>query len=255
MNHAAFQHDFVAALLDPAAPLPDGVTTARGLPDAKRFAVYRNNVAVALHSALASRFPVTRRIVGEDFFAAMARGFIAREKPASPVIFDYGDGFPGYIATFEPARNLPYLADTAALEALWTRAYHAADTDAIGMLELADAADIASCALVPHPSAALLTSPYPAGSIWQAHQTDSVGAITVRGRETVVVARPGTEVSVHIIPDRDAAFACALFAGLTTQAAAELALRADSGFAFGPALVGLVSLGAFQALSPQESKP
>jgi len=58
MDLAETQDAFAAALLDPALPVPAGVTSARGKADEKRFAVYRNNVAVGLTRVLASRFPV-----------------------------------------------------------------------------------------------------------------------------------------------------------------------------------------------------
>ena len=49
---------------------------------ARRFAVYRNNVAAGLIRALEARFPVTRRLVGDDFFRAMAGGFVAAREAA-----------------------------------------------------------------------------------------------------------------------------------------------------------------------------
>jgi hypothetical protein len=67
------QQAFASALLDPTLPVPDGVTSARGEGDAKRFAVYRNNVAVSLAKALGQRFPVVQRLVGDAFFNGMAR--------------------------------------------------------------------------------------------------------------------------------------------------------------------------------------
>ena len=60
-----------------SGPLPDGLTallTARDPSEVEqRFAVYRNNVTVSLTEALAQRFPVIKRLVGEEFFAALAR--------------------------------------------------------------------------------------------------------------------------------------------------------------------------------------
>ena len=117
MRHADTESAFVKALLDPAMPVPAGITTWRGKPDAKRFAVYRNNVAVALSRALASRFPVVEKLVGTEFFAGMIRAYIAMSKPASPIITAYGDDFPDFIAAFEPAATVRYLADVARLEA------------------------------------------------------------------------------------------------------------------------------------------
>ncbi len=50
------QAEFAAALFDPAA-YPRGLTSARGTADPLRFAVYRNNVAVALSARWSSAFP------------------------------------------------------------------------------------------------------------------------------------------------------------------------------------------------------
>lgn len=53
--------------------LPPGLTAQAPDEAARRFAVYRNNVAVSLLAALADRFPVIERLIGPDFFAAMGQ--------------------------------------------------------------------------------------------------------------------------------------------------------------------------------------
>ena len=106
MDFATSQAAFAEALLDPACALPEGITSVRGIADAARFAVYRNNVHVGLTGALAKRFPVVRRLVGEEFFAGMARVYAGLHKPASPLLFEYGDEFPDFVEQFEPARGL-----------------------------------------------------------------------------------------------------------------------------------------------------
>ena len=243
------QAEFTACLFDPSTAVPAGVTTAHGAPDSKRFDVYRNNVIVALIGALEQRFPVTRRLVGGEFFRGMARVFIGVSKPASPLIFQYGDDFPGFIAAFDPARPVPYLGDVARLEAFWSRAYHAVDA---APLELAALAAIEPEALhltklVPHPSAALISSPWPVGSIWEAHQHASIASSAHAGPQTILVVRPEADVNVHILPPQDTLFAESLFARMTLGAAAEAAAR-DKDFEFGTALVGLVSLAAFLSI-------
>jgi hypothetical protein len=250
MDIVATQNAFATALLDPARPVPAGVTTARGRPDERRFAVYRNNVAVALARALASRFPVVAKLVGDDFFAGMAKAYVAVRKPASPLIFAYGDDFADFIAGFAPAAGVPYLADVARLEAAWTRAYHAADVEPLTVAALAglgpEALPVAR--LVPHPAAMLLRSRFPVGSIWQAHQEGGDGAGSFGGAECVLVARPEFDVRVHVLPARDAAFAEALLAGAAIGEAAECG-AAEPGFDFGAALVGLIGLGAFAGVA------
>jgi hypothetical protein len=255
MDHAATEQAFALALLDAALPVPAGVTTTRGTPDVKRFAVYRNNVAVGLGRALANRFPVVEKLVGADFFAVMARAFIAKSRPSSPILTAYGDAFPDFIAKFAPAAGVPYLADVARLEAAWTGAYHAADCDpleASALLAL-DAEAIASAQLVSHPAAAMVISDFPVGSIWQAHQVQAFGTASMSGSECVLVVRPGFDVGVHILPARDAVFAEALFDGITIGEAAARAVIASPAFDFGQALIGLTSLGAFSHISNGES--
>ena len=107
--------------------VPPGMTALDPAEVERRFAVYRNNVAHSLSRALASRYPVIERLVGEDFFRPLAAAFIAAHPPASPMLFQWGGEFPGFLAGFPPLRDLPYLADVAELEWLRGQAYHAAD--------------------------------------------------------------------------------------------------------------------------------
>jgi hypothetical protein len=226
MGHAAMQAAFAAAILDPALAMPAGLTTARGIPDAQRFAVYRNNVAVGLRKALAARFPLVERLVGDEFFALMARAYIARSKPASPLLFAYGDSLPEFIEGFAPA---------------------AADAPTLGIAQLAalPPEKLGAARLAPHPAATLVRSRFAVGRIWQAHQGETAAPFSASGAEAVLIVRPGLEVGVQILPGRDADFAAAVLDGAALGEAAAQALAADNGFDFGAALVGLAGLGAF----------
>jgi len=250
MQAASSQSCFIAALLDPEASVPAGVTTMRGSPDVARFDVYRNNVMVSLITALEQKFPVCRMIVGEEFFREMARGYVRHSKPASPLIFLYGDDFPAFIASFAPARQVAYLADVARLEVAWMRAYHAADRTPLDIAEIAtvDPEMLAGSRIVPHPSATLLHSNWPAGSIWEAHQHDPVKPLGRSGDEVILVVRPHSEVKVHILPSTDRAFAAALFSGASLSDAAQTG-SANEHFDFGRALIGLTSLGTISGLA------
>jgi len=253
MGFRASQDAFARAVTDPESALPDGITSRRGEADATRFAVYRNNVMVGLTRTLEKRFPVVTRLVGEDFFAGMARAYVRTELPRSPVMFEYGDSFADFIAGHAPAAGVRYLADVARVEAAWTRAYHAEDAAALAVADLAaiPAEDLGATTLVRHPAAELVRSPHPAGSIWGAHQVETVEQPRDWNAEAVLIIRPAMDVSVTVVPQRDAVFAEALFAGGTLAEAAQAALDADQDFDFGAALVGLVSLGAFRAPSNQ----
>ena len=162
------QATFVRALLDPAQPLPPGLTAHTHETPEKRFAVYRNNVVVSLIDALAARFPVTQRIVGEEFFRAMAGVFARAHPPRSPLMMHYGDDLPDFIAGFAPAAELPYLADVARLEAARSRAFHAADAMPLGAEDFAAIPPEALAALrvMFFPGTAILRSAHPVVTIW-----------------------------------------------------------------------------------------
>jgi hypothetical protein len=99
---------FAAALGEPSAPPPATTHGRMGAPDARRFAVYRNNVAVGLIGALEARYPVSRRIAGDDLFRAMARAFVRAHRPRSSVMIAYGGEFPEFVADYlaAPQREL-----------------------------------------------------------------------------------------------------------------------------------------------------
>src|SRR5215471_10873591 len=157
------QRGFAAALLDPALPMPDGLVGPDGEPGVKRFAVYRNNVVVGLTETLKDAFPVVHRIVGADFFRVMARSYVMVEPPHSPILLDYGAGFPDFIRQFEPAAVLPYLADVARIERAWTEACHAAEACPIDPSAFtAISADwLPAIRLELHPSLRLVRSRFP----------------------------------------------------------------------------------------------
>ena len=69
----------------------------------RRFGVYRNNVYSSLIDVLQARFPVVSRLVGEEFFRAMARVYVEQEPPRSAVLLRYGASFPDFVASFAPA--------------------------------------------------------------------------------------------------------------------------------------------------------
>ena len=257
MNHAEVEAEFAAAVTDPNRATPSWALSPRGDVDAKRFAVYRNNVHVSLVGALRSKFPVVARLVGEEFFTAMARLFVGMEKPTSPLLAEYGRGFPDFVAGFEPARMVPYLPDVARLENAWTEAYHAADAAplTVAALQAVVPDDFVAMTFEPHPAVRLVASAYPIGSIWSANQSENVAPVQTRGPETVLITRPEADVTLRIISAADHAFCDALLGGQSVGEGAAAALAAKPDFDLGSALIGLVSTGAFAGLSTKGSNP
>src|SRR5258708_13558916 len=200
---ATFETSFTDALLNADQPIPYGITAHNAAVPTRRFAVYRNNLVVGLGKVLRSRFPVVEKIVGEEFFAAMARVFVMEQPPRSPLLATYGDEFAAFIAAFEPARELPYLADVARLEAARTRSYHAADATPVdpGQLETLDTDAIGGVRIDMHPSTAIVRSPHPIVPIWAMNSGEQeLLPIENWRREDALIPSPYLEVEVRVLP-------------------------------------------------------
>lgn len=257
MQLAERQRAFAKALLNPAAAVPAGIVGPDGLPTNKRFAVYRNNVVVGLIEALQANFPATYRIVGEEFFRAMARDCVRREPPSSPILLDYGVGFPDFIDQFEAAASLPYLPDVARLERAWTESYHALEALALRADALAKVLDheAPSLRFKMHPSLRVVRSQFPALTIWRMNVADGVPTpIDVEaGGEDALVLRPAAEVEVRSLPAGGAAFIASLAGGISLAGATKNALATSSDFDLTANLGGLIEAGALIDFSIGES--
>ncbi|WP_137808219.1 MULTISPECIES: DUF2063 domain-containing protein [unclassified Pseudomonas] len=240
--------DFGSALLDPARAVPDGLVGPDGKPSARRFSVYRNNVVVGLSEALRASFPCVARLVGDEFFAAMARIFVAIKPPTSPILLHYGAEFPSFVESFNPAASVPYLADVARIERAATEAYHARDE-----IPLAPAALAAvphnkspSLRLRLHPSLRIMRSEFPAFTIWRMNTAGGTpGPVDLSESQDTLVLRSDAEVDVRSMSPGSYEFLVALESGLTLSQAMANAFTADAHFDLSENLQELIQMGAF----------
>lgn len=251
---AGTQAAFARKLLFREEGLPPGISSHSSPRPVKRFNVYRNNVFAGLTECMAARFPVVKRLIGEEFFRAMAGEFVERHPPRSPALFEYGGAFPGFLETFEPVAHLPYLRDTARLE--WARnlAYHAPDAEPMAPEALAalPPEQIGNAVLRLHPSAQVVASPYPIVSIWETNthddevrpidgDTQGEIALVVRPRLTVLVVRlgPGGDTFIDEIGN-----------GTSLAVAASCGGWASPDFALTQTLAALIGAGACTGFAP-----
>jgi len=243
------QGEFIAALRNPALSPPGAIGKTKGAPSTKRFSVYRNNIAVSLVDALAANFPVISALIGQTAFAALARAYIAGHLPKTPLLMDYGDGFPDFISGFKPLANLEFLQDVARLELAWNTAYNAADLPVAGIeaLSAIDPEALSHTMFIFHPATGLVRSAHPVASIWFAHQgcdTNAALKALPRHGEDAIVTRPIADVEIRCLPDGAATFVEGLMAGDTLEKAAETAADAHPAFDVATAIGGLFESGA-----------
>ncbi len=249
------QDDFAAALLQPEANLPPAVARGGSPAVKRRFDIYRNNVTSSLIEALKASFPIVCRLVGDDFFKAAATLYIRQEPPRSPLLFRYGASFGDFLESFPPAGSVPYLGDVARLEWAWLQAYHAEDQAPLPLQALADLPQesLSEVRFTLHPSLALLRSRWPVVSLWAAvrAQTDNPGIDMAQGEEAAIL-RPGSDVSVQLLPPGGYDFLSALSAGRSISEAAAHCGETSSDFDLAHHLQGLFTLGTVVAIIAPE---
>lgn len=166
------QQALLQALWQAAAPqalhawlqAPDAAVTQRGLQ------AYRANGGAGAERALAGSFPTVHALLGAQSFAALARACWRACPPARGDLAWFCHSLPGFIEADGAPPELPYLADVARLDLLLAQAEAAPDAQpspsSFDRMALHEPEQLR---FVPAPGLALLESPYPVVTIWQAH--------------------------------------------------------------------------------------
>lgn len=197
--------DFAAALRDASAQAPAALGAT-----AVRFDVHRNTRMLALVDAMVATYPVTRAMVGDAFFRAMARECVLHAPPRTPVMTEVVQALPGVMGTFAPVQAMPWLQEVATVEALRVASYHAADAapiDAASLARWLDAPDALAAAHIHlHPAARWFRARHAAHALWAAHHGHDdvarvdLSAIDIDAAEDVLVTRPHWDVHVSTAP-------------------------------------------------------
>ena len=246
------QSGFIEALLDPERPVPAGVRSISSR-SSKRFNVYRNNVVAGLVAALEASFPIIRKLVGAEFFSAMAGEFVRRHPPSSPLIMFYGEDFPDFLSSFAPVQHLPYLPDVAKLELEMRISYHSADAVPVAP----EAASRIPPDRLPEaqlefaPALRLLRSIHPIHGIWLANAEG--GPTPSQRAEDVAVVREQFDPRVILLEKGGYEFIESLAAGHSLGEAHASAIVANSGFGLDRLLLLLLRSRAVTSFCLPES--
>lgn len=221
--------------------------------DAGALAVYRNTVAKGRADALAALFPTVERLVGEAWFRDAALIFTRAHPPAGPVLDDYGGDFPVWLATFGPARDLPYLAPVARLDLAWGEAHRAADAPVMNAPDLTGVATARMFAAraILHPSVRLFDFEWTAPSIWLANRPEfriDAEPVWDRQPEALALYRTAWTVEARRLSPAEWRLLDGCRRGSTLGQAALLAMGHEPGLDLARLFSGLVQAGLFTRL-------
>ena len=197
--HAGLQAAFGAALFDAARePALAGMLVAGDQPG-RRLAIYRGNLTAQWERALGNAYPVLRTLVGEAFFAALARAYGQAHPSVDPDLNRFGADLAEFVAGFAPLVDYPYMADMARLEWALHCAHYAAEAPALTAADIAllSPAQLEERRFALHPACALYEGRWATLALWRAHQPDGPAfpddmALPCRG----VIVRSGWQAQV-----------------------------------------------------------
>jgi len=218
------QREFAAAVLAAA-------------PDATRLSVYRDNVFGNWNAALAGAYSIVRKIVGIEFFDALARAYARAHPSTSGDLHEYGAHLAPFTEEYPHTQDLPYLPDVARMEWLAHRAHFAADAAPF------DFSRPTQVRLAP--ACALLESRWPLARLWEAHQdgSENTEVDLDSGPDRVLIHRPAWRVEVCSLRPGDYRFLERLQAGEALGPALEAAATTDDAFVARVALAAWVQTG------------
>jgi hypothetical protein len=250
--------DFARAIVLGEEPSPQISARYAKYSAAVAIEVYRNNYRGNLHDALAGAYPVIEQLVGKEFFRRMTRQYIGQHHSHSGNLHHYGAAMADFVAAFEPAQGLPYLADVAALEWACHCAYFSADADEPDINKLAQISPDQYPALILriHPACQLVRSRYPVAAIWHNHQPGAAGDFHIdlgSGPSNALVSRKDDVVRVSELSAADAAWLQAIQSGTALGEATAATLEQDPDFDLQAALLNLVAQDVLSDFDLQEA--
>ena len=229
-----------------------------GVDAGPRALVYRNSSLLAASDALKSNYQATAAIMGDAFFAAMARAYIGDNRAISRSLVGYGETLPDFIAAGVSEHGLPWLPDLARLDRAWLAAHLAPDEmpfSAEAFAELASDQDaLFETRLTLGANVCVIRAEWKLYDLWADLRRGNIpdGQVEVaQETDCVLIARPFSEVFDRVLSIGEFAFLRALKAGATLGAAAEIALGQAEDFDIGQALANSITDALFIA---QQSK-
>lgn len=190
-----------------------------------RIQVYRNNVISSLVKALEAQYPAVRSLVGEQFFGALARDYLAAEFPTDPVLTFFGGTFAELILNHDKCRTLTWLADVARLEYCQQLVLHGADDPALKLEEIGTIPQdrLGDLVLICRDSCRLLSSDWPVEAIRQEAISENPGQVDMNGNERFhyLIQRTNLAVATRELPENRWVFLTMLQRGLSLSDAWE----------------------------------
>jgi hypothetical protein len=199
-------------------------------------------------------FPVTSRLVGEQYFRQLSLAFLACHPSRSGDLHHVGAPYSAFLSEQFAGTAYRYLADVAALEWAYQECLVAAESQPLNPQALLGipATAYGDLRFQLRPACRLLYSTFPIARIWEVNQPDAAPDQTVdldAGPDFLVVARTAG-VRIHRVHRSEFQLLTAFSEGCSLDSAVEAVLSLDPEFDLGAALRRCIALGVVAAMTP-----
>lgn len=219
----------------------------------ERLKIYQNNVVGGIARALASKFPLLEKLVGDEFLMMLCREFAILKPPNSGCFHTYGQGFDDFIKNHRNTQSLPYLYDMTKLEFATSKAEYGDDDIALNPEEIRDmhADNLHDLKLDLRATTSLLATDYPVLKLKDFclnPDANSPPDTSSHQRDYLLVFRPFWEVCFVPLDCDEFEFISGLNEGKTLGDATTLILNKNPNFNLGNILSKHLSLGSFKTM-------
>jgi hypothetical protein len=244
------QRAFAAALFEGASEGVSAHVRRGGAQPAVRLDIYRQRLHATFRRTLALEFPVIERLVGEGYFARLARDYQQACPSRAGDLQRIGASFATFLAARFDGSAFDYLSHVARLEWAIEECLIAAEAAPLDPRALADipADSYAKLRFRMHPACRLISSSYPVLAIWQANQSahEPVELIDLEsGSARALLRREAHGMHFQELGAAEFALLASLAADACLDAALEAAQEKEANFDPGPSLRRAVRLGMF----------
>ncbi|WP_342119028.1 MNIO family bufferin maturase [Pseudoduganella sp. OTU4001] len=207
------------------------------LKHAERFGLYRGNLTSTWNKALAAAYPVIAQLVGEEFFAALAREYGRAHPSDSGDLNRFGADFEQFLRSFPHVQDLPYLPDMARLEWQLHRIHYAVHEPALSASDI-NPQTVQEQAFAWQRTAQLFESEWAVVQLWLAHQPASAVDFPqdMRSPSRALLSRPQWTAQLTPLQAPEHAALHALKDGKTIGAALDAAFALDEEFSVAASL-------------------
>ena len=210
----------------------------------RRLAIHQRHHQSSLITALLDRFPATVWLAGSPFVTDAAREFVRARPPSRPCLAEYGEEFPGFLATRPGGAEVSYLRQFAELEWHLSRLALAIELPALTLhdLSMIDAAMMSDAKVALQPGVHYLHADWAIDELISLFLSDEAPDRFMLTPGTFWLELRGArgELRINRLRHSEFVFRALLSAGASLTDAAVAALEVERTFDPGLALLALV---------------